>query len=209
MTESFSTEGVRGFLHRPAQSNGDALVLTHGAGSNCQAPLLVKLAEGFADAGYLVLLYDLPFRQDRAGGSPFPAGQAKDREGIARAVDAVRPMVTGRLFAGGHSYGGRQTTMLASERGELADALLLLSYPLHPPKKPDQMRTAHFPQLRVRSLFVHGSSDSFGSFEEMAAALELIPARTDLLKVQGSGHDLKNAPKMFAEIERHLQGLTK
>jgi hypothetical protein len=56
---------VRGLLHRPANSNGSGLVLTHGAGSNCQAPLLVALAETFANAGFIVLRCDLPYRQDR------------------------------------------------------------------------------------------------------------------------------------------------
>src|ERR1051326_5954180 len=81
MEESFHAEGVRGILHRPASPNGSALVLTHGASSNCNAPLLVRLAGTFADAGYLVLRYDLPFRQQRPRGSPFPAGAARDREG--------------------------------------------------------------------------------------------------------------------------------
>ena len=56
---------VRGFLYRPERPNGQGLVLTHGAGSNCQAPLLIAVAESFSSAGFLVLRCDLPFRQDR------------------------------------------------------------------------------------------------------------------------------------------------
>ena len=114
MEEPFAASGVRGFLHSPEAGNGHALLLTHGAGSNCQAPLLVRLSRAFESAGYLVLRYDLPFRQQRPKGPPFPAGAARDREGIAHAVELVRPMVNGRIFVGGHSYGGRQSAMLAA-----------------------------------------------------------------------------------------------
>src|SRR5947209_1181187 len=70
---------VRGFLHEPAQPNGDALLLTHGAGANCQSKLLTALGTVFAEAGFLVLRSDLPFRQSRPHGPPFPAMAARDR----------------------------------------------------------------------------------------------------------------------------------
>jgi hypothetical protein len=181
---------VRGFLHEPAQPNGDGLVLTHGAGANCQSKLLIALAHAFADAGYLVLRCDLPFRQSRPHGPPFPALAARDREGLRRAVDVLRSKTPGRIFLGGHSYGGRQGSMLASEQPQLIAGLLLLSYPLHPPRKPAELRTAHFPQLKTSSLFVHGGRDPFGSHDEMKAALALIPAQTMLLEIEGAGHEL-------------------
>jgi predicted alpha/beta-hydrolase family hydrolase len=81
--------------------------------------------------------------------------------------------------------------MLAAGKPGLADALLLLSYPLHPPQKPAQLRTAHFPQLRTPALFVHGERDPFGSLEEMRAAIALIPAVTKLMAIEKAGHDLK------------------
>lgn len=181
---------VRGFLHEPAQPNGDALVLTHGAGANCQSKLLVAIANSFADAGYLVLRCDLPFRQSRPHGPPFPAMAARDREGLLRAIEVLRSRTPGRLFLGGHSYGGRQASMLAAEHPQLVAGLLLLSYPLHPPRKPAELRTAHFPQLRTPALFVHGGRDPFGSHEEMRSALALIPAVNSLLEVEGAGHEL-------------------
>src|SRR5258707_764980 len=120
---------VRGFLHRPAIPNGGGLVLTHGAGSNCQAPLLIAFAKAFAEGGFVVLRCDLPYRQD-------------------------------------------------------------LSYPLHPPRKPEQLRTQHFFDLRTPPLFVHGVSDPFGSIAELEQALKIIPAKTRLLTIEGAGHDL-------------------
>src|SRR5882762_2029046 len=181
---------VRGFLHSPGNPNGDALILTHGAGSNCNAPLLVTLAEAFAAHGFTVLRCDLPFRQERRTGPPFPGNAERDRTGICNAVVAMRKFVSGRIFLGGHSYGGRQSTMLCAGEPDLVTGLLLLSYPLPPPRKPEQLRTQHLPNLRTPSVFVHGTRDPFGSVEEMERALQLIPARKDLLKVEGAGHDL-------------------
>jgi uncharacterized protein len=203
--ERYESDGLRGVLHRPSRANGNGIVLTHGAGSNCQASLLLRMARAFEEAGWHVLRYDLPFRQQRPGGPPFPAQAARDREGVIEAVHAMRGMADGRLVAGGHSYGGRQTAMAASEHPELADSLLLFSYPLHPPRKPEQLRNGFFPELRTPALFVHGTRDPFGTIEELRANLALIPARTDVIAIEGGGHDLKRAPDLAQEIiERML-----
>ena len=147
---------VRGLLHRPINPNGSGLVLTHGAGSNCQAPLLIALAEAFSAAGFVVLRCDLPYRQDRPYGPPGPGDAKRDRAGLKNAVEAVRNLARGRVFLGGHSYGGRQASMLCAEFPENAPeevaGLLLLSYPLHPPRKLDQLRTQHFFHLDRKSV---------------------------------------------------------
>jgi predicted alpha/beta-hydrolase family hydrolase len=206
MEQVFGSDGVRGVLHTPDSPNGDAFALTHGAGSNCNAPLLQILSRAFAEAGYAVLRYDLPFRQLRPKAPPFPAAAARDREGIGQAIAAVRGLAPGRIYAGGHSYGGRQTAMAAAEHAGLADALLLLSYPLHPPNKPEQLRTAHFPALRTPALFVHGTKDPFGTIEEMRAALELIPAKKELLALNGLGHDLAQGRFDVGQLPGHFPG---
>ena len=200
MEEVFEIEGLRGILHVPERPSGDALALTHGAGSNANAPLLISLARTFCEAGMLVLRYDLPFRILRASGPPFPAAAARDREGVLRAVETLRPRATGRVFAGGHSYGGRQTAMMAAERPSMADGLLLLSYPLHPPRKPAELRTGFFGEWRTPALFVHGTRDPFGTVEELRNAMTLIAARVDLMAVEGAGHDLRQATRMGEEI---------
>lgn len=184
---------MRGFLHRARGADADGLVLTHGAGANCQTFLLKTLAEAFCEAGVSVLRCDLPFRQARPHGPP-PRGNAeKDQDGLRAAVAAMRRETSGRISLGGHSYGGRQASMLAAAAPELAERLLLLSYPLHPPKRPDQMRTGHFPSLQTPALFVSGERDGFGTPAEMERALKLIPARTELLLVAGAGHELMTA----------------
>jgi hypothetical protein len=181
---------VRGFLHAPSQPNGSTIVLTHGAGANCQSKLLIEISDAFAESGFSVLRFDLPFRTERPHGPPSPGGAARDREGLRRAVAIMKERKAGPIFLGGHSYGGRQATILVSEDAHLVDGLLLLSYPLHPPKKPDQLRTSHFPKLKKPAFFVHGTRDPFGTIPEMKSALKLIPASHLLLEVEGAGHDL-------------------
>jgi predicted alpha/beta-hydrolase family hydrolase len=181
---------VRGVLHRPALPPGDGLVLTHGAGGNCAAPLLVALAEAFAKAGLTVLRCDLPYRQARPKGPPSPSGAARDRDGLRQAVRELRSIVPGRVFLGGQSYGGRQASMLAAEEPGLVDGLLLLSYPLHPPGRAHELRTEHFARLRTPTLFAHGSIDPFGSLDEIEAARPSIAAATALVAFEGAGHGL-------------------
>lgn len=186
----FESGPVQGLLHRPANPVGDAVVLTHGAGADCRSPLLVAIASALADAGISVLRYDLPFRKTRPHGPPFPAGASRDREGLREAAYALHSLVAGRIILGGHSYGGRQASMLIAEDTTVADALLLLSYPLHPPKKPDDVRTSHFHAIRVPTMFVHGTNDPFGTMEEMQNALRLIPGANVLVPIEKAGHDL-------------------
>jgi predicted alpha/beta-hydrolase family hydrolase len=191
---------VRGFLHRPDSPSGDSLILTHGAGGNAQMALLVALAEAFAGAGFAVLRCDLPFRQQRPYGPPRPGDAVRDREGLKHAMAAMWKLFPGRIFLGGQSYGGRQASMLLAEtpvgeQPKLADGLLLLSYPLHPPGHPEKLRTRHLPKIEVPMMFVSGTRDPFGTIDEIESARKLIPAKTLLLPVEGAGHDLGFAGK--------------
>jgi uncharacterized protein len=192
---------VRGDLHPAAGPSGDALVLTHGAGSSASHPFLVALAATLADRGLTVLRCDLPYRQARRTGPPPRGSAAVDREGLRRAVEAVRERVSGRVFLGGQSYGGRQATMLAAESPGLVAGLLVLSYPLHPPRRSSDLRTAHFPALRTPALFVHGTADPFGSQDEMRVALPLIGGPVSLVVIDRAGHDLANARRPAAMRE--------
>jgi uncharacterized protein len=219
---------VRGFLHEPAEPNGGAILLTHGAGANCQSKLLVELADAFAASAFTVLRFDLPFRIERRFGPPRPGNAARDREGLRRAVAVMKEKQRQNaggakkgkepraIFLGGHSYGGRQATMLAAQESSsgslLVDALLLLSYPLHPPSKPEQLRTSHLPKLNTPAFFVHGTRDPFGTTEEMNAALKLIPARHALFEVESAGHDLlgkKTASELPARVVSEFQSFVR
>lgn len=210
VTDQSATPAVRGFLHEPEIPNGSGLIFTHGAGGNAQAPLLRALADTFAAAGFTVLRCDLPFRQVRPFGPPGPGDAARDRAGLSNAVAALKSALAApllpdfgrngdfpkpntqshRIYLAGHSYGGRQASMLCAEHPDLAAGLLLLSYPLHPPRRPEQQRTQHFPNLRTPTLFIHGTRDPFGTIAELELAIKMVPAKTRLVAIEGAGHDL-------------------
>lgn len=185
---------VRGYLHRPDAQSGTGLALTHGASSDCNALFLVALAERFAAAGFTVLRCDLPFRQKRPSGPPHGSGD-EGRAGLRNAVRALAELLPGPVYLGGRSYGGRQASLLAAEEPALVGGVLLLSYPLHAPGNPAKLRTEHFLNLHVPTLFIHGMKDPFGSVEEIQAARKLIPAKTEFVAVEGAGHDLGYSKK--------------
>ncbi len=194
---------VRGFIHQPGGDAQAGLVLTHGAGASCESKLLVMAAGAFAQAGFLVLRCDLPFRQVRPYGPPSPGSADRDRQGLKRAVETLRQTISGPVYLGGHSYGGRQASMLAADEPGITAGLLLLSYPLHPPRRPEQLRTAHWPKLSTPAMFVHGSRDPFATFEEMKSAMALLAGRHTLLEIDGAGHERlgrKGNPNFGAEI---------
>src|SRR5260370_19635383 len=115
---------VRGFWHEPAGQQAGVLVLTHGGGSNASSPLLVAVAEAFVEVGFAVLRCDLPFRQARPHGPPFPATAAQDRAGILNAVLSVRDRGWGgRLGVGGRSEWGPRASMCARGKADTCGPL--------------------------------------------------------------------------------------
>ena len=191
---------VRGVLHRPSAPTGDGVVLAHGAGANRESPVLRAVAGALAAQGIAALRIDLPFRQARPKGPPSPAWAERDREGLRRALAALARRCPGRLVLGGHSYGGRQASMLLADAPGLAQGLLLLAYPLHPPGRPERRRTEHLITLRTPTVFVHGTRDPFGFIDELDEARGMMPGPTRLLAVRDAGHDLgARADAAFAE----------
>ena len=199
---------VHGFLHSAPGDSVGSIVLTHGAGGNAKAPLLMALCERFAAIGLSALRCDLPFRQRRPTGPPSPSDAQRDQDGLRRAITLMKERFGGRAFLGGVSYGGRQASMLVAQEPALVEGLLLLSYPLHPPGRAAQLRTAHFPGLQVPSLFVSGTRDSFGTEEELQAAIKLISGRAKLVPIEGAAHGLlqkSNREKLPEKIVQEFE----
>ena len=180
-------DAIGAIAHRPAGDPAGVLLLTHGAGGNRDSPLLVHLCDEWAGRGWLALRYNLPYRRRRPKGPP--SGSAADRAGVAEAIAAARALSGGPLIVGGHSYGGRLTSMVVADGAE-ADGLRLFSYPLHAPGKPDRLRTEHFGSIRTPTVFTHGTRDPFGTIDELRAAARLIPAPVEIVEITGARHDL-------------------
>ena len=183
---------IAGVAHRPDGEPAGVVVLTHGAGGNRDSPLLQQVCDEWALRGWLAVRYNLPYRRRRPSGPP-SGSAAADRAGIDEAITLCRGLAGGPLIAGGHSYGGRLTSMVAAGGTPAGlDVLTLFSYPVHPPGKPERARTEHLPDIRVPTVFTHGTSDPFGTPAEVDAAAALIGAATELVEIAGAGHDLRS-----------------
>ncbi len=182
-------EQIAGIAHAPAGVPAGVVLLTHGAGGSRESPLLVRTCEEWARRGWLAVRYNLPFRRRRPTGPPSGSATA-DRAGVAEAIALAHALVDGPVIAGGHSYGGRLTSMVVAEEPGPVAALTLFSYPLHPPGKPERLRTGHLGAIIAPTVFIHGASDPFGSIAELRTAAALIPARAEVVEIPGVGHDL-------------------
>ncbi|ETB17382.1 alpha/beta hydrolase [Mycobacterium avium subsp. avium 11-4751] len=182
---------IAGIDHRPDGFPEGVVVLTHGAGGNRDSPLLQQVCEEWAQCGWLAVRYNLPFRRRRPTGPPSGSGAA-DRAGIVEAITLCRGLADGPLIAGGHSYGGRQTSMVVAAGDAAVDVLTLFSYPVHPPGKPERARTEHLPAITVPTVFTHGTSDPFGTPEELNAAAALVGGTTAVVEIASARHDLRS-----------------
>jgi uncharacterized protein len=180
---------IAGIAHEPSSAPCGVVVLTHGAGGSRESALLQHLCDEWARRGWLAIRYNLPYRRRRPKGPP-SGSVTTDRAGIVEAVGVCRELADGPLIAGGHSYGGRLTSMVIAEGAQPVDVLTLFSYPVHPPGKPERARTEHLPDIAVPTAFTHGTSDPFGTVEEVRAAAGLIAAPTEIVEIAGARHDL-------------------
>ncbi len=182
---------IAGVAHEPIGPPNGVVVLTHGAGGNRDSALLQQVCDEWARRGWLAVRYDLPYRRRRPTGPPSGSATA-DRAGIVEAIALCRGLAGGPLVAGGHSYGGRLTSMVVAAGDASVDVLTLFSYPVHPPGKPERLRTEHLPDIGVPTVFTHGTSDPFGTPAEVRAAAALVGARTEVVEIAGARHDLRS-----------------
>ncbi|MFW0786797.1 alpha/beta fold hydrolase [Gordonia sp. CPCC 206044] len=202
---TYDSDGVVAEVTRPTGEPTGIAVLAHGAGGNRHAVILRAVADELCARGLVVARIDLPYRQRRPKGPPSPSTAPADRDGIRAACAVFRDEAPGPLIVGGHSYGGRQASMAVAEEskaedGGLADGLLLTSYPLHPPGKPERLRTEHLPSITIPTVVVHGSTDPFATPTELADAVALIPAPTRIVEIEKVGHNLNPDRRPTAEL---------
>lgn len=175
-----------------SQARTTGLLLTPGASATREQPALVALDEAVRALGVTVERMDFPYTQ---------AGRrAPDRPPVL--LDAVRAgaarLAVDDLYLGGRSMGGRICSMAVAD-GLEARGLVLVSYPLHPPGKPDKLRTEHFPRLDVPCLFVSGTKDTFGRPDELEAATAAIPGEVTHVWIEGGDHGLRRKDAAVVE----------
>jgi predicted alpha/beta-hydrolase family hydrolase len=181
-----------------------ALILGHGAGAGQNSPFMVKFATALASRGIETITFNfayievgrrVPDRNDRL--------EAAWRRIIAAYRDGEIGARAPRLAIGGKSMGGRIASQVAATGGAGLAGLVFLGYPLHPPGRPDKLRSAHLPQIRVPMLFVQGSRDTFGTPQELAPILEALPAPAELCVIEDGDHSFKvrkSAPRSQAAV---------
>ena len=172
-------------LHYRANSPKGSLILAHGAGADQHHPFMVTFAGGLATRGIEVFTFNFVHTEKKK--------RLPDRndalEACWRAVIAQTPAEN--LFVGGKSMGGRIASQVLAKDRRCAEGLVFLGYPLHPPGKPDTLRTAHWPEINVRTLFVQGTRDPFGSPDELTPHLKKLGAEATVVPVLGGDHSFK------------------
>ena len=165
-------------------------MLAHGAGAGQRHPFMVSVAKALAGRGIDVVTFNFPYmEQKRRSPDRAPVLESCFRSVVATASQQ-RSLRTRRLFIGGKSMGGRMATHLAAQGLDGLKGVIALGYPLHPPGKPEQMRTAHLPAIRAPVLIVQGERDAFGTPAELAPVIESMRADVSLHVVAGGDHSL-------------------
>jgi len=181
---------------------GDVVfVLAHGAGAHRDHPAMVGLRDALVGRGITVVTFDYPYA---AEGRRAPDRAPKLLACHRAVVGWVREHVPGRLVLGGRSMGGRMASMLVAE-GVACTALVLYSYPLHPPGRPDRLRIDHLDDIAVPTLVVWGTRDPFASRELVDVHLR---SRFEVAEVEGAGHSFEVPRRTLEEVQAEVAEAT-
>lgn len=181
-------------------------MLAHGAGGNQASAFMVRFAGALAARGIDAVTFNfvyseqgrrLPDRNDKL--------EACYRQQIAAFRDGAfgESVGRGKLVIGGKSMGGRIASQVAAADAAGVSGLVLLGYPLHPPGRPDQMRTKHLADIRTPLLIVQGARDAFGTPDELRPILRRLKAPADLHVVEAGDHSFK-VPKSAGTAQEHV-----
>ena len=176
------------------------LLLAPGASASRDQPALVAIDDAVTALGLEVERIDFPYR---LAGRRWPDPPAVLIETVIASTRALAARSGGAsdsaaVLLGGRSMGGRICSMAVAE-GLPARGLVLVSYPLHPPGRPEKLRSEHFPRLRLPCLFISGSRDAFASPGELEEATSVIPGPVALTVVDGD-HGLKRRDAEVASL---------
>jgi uncharacterized protein len=190
-------------VYEPAENDphGECcFVCAHGAGGNMNDRGILQTANTLRSRGLGVVRFNFLYKEKKSG-RPDPMPRLK--ECITAVVSRVREELDPKkLIIGGRSMGGRAASMLAADGFE-CDGLLLLAYPLHPPGKPDQLRDAHLPAIKVPVMCFNGTRDPFCTPDLMKGALKNVKTDWKMHWIEGADHSfhvLKSSGRTDAEV---------
>jgi len=189
----------------PAQAPRATLILAHGAGAPQTHPWMIAMARAIAARGVEVVTFNFLYKEQKRGA---PDKKALLEATWLAAIAAVRARlgdsVKRPLLIGGKSMGGRIATQVAVDPSLRLRAVVLLGYPLHPPGKPEQLRTAHLPSVAASMLFFQGTRDPFGSPDELRPHLKGTCKGTRLIEIEGGDHSLATTKKSGVTLEQTM-----
>jgi len=193
---------VSGRLCLPRDRRDALLVLAHGAGNDMDNPFLSFVHEGVAASGIASLKFNFPYKE---AGRRAPDSRAKLQATWRSVINWARShpeLCDCALFAGGKSLGGRMASLVVAE-GESVDGFVFLGYPLHPARKKDQLRIAHFGALRPPALFIQGNRDALCDLSLLRDALKDIDWPTEVHVINGGDHSF-NVPKGLGVTDQRV-----
>jgi predicted alpha/beta-hydrolase family hydrolase len=186
-------EAVTAFLYPAAKTQraGVSLILGHGAGANQLSAFMREFASGLAERGIDVVTFNFLYMEQ---GRKIPDPAPKLESCYRAVIDAVvkhRKLKGNRLVIGGKSMGGRIASQVAASHADNIDGLVFLGYPLHPPGRPDKLRSDHLPKIKAPMLFVQGARDAFGTKQEIESIIKKLKLPAELYSIEGGDHSLK------------------
>jgi predicted alpha/beta-hydrolase family hydrolase len=207
------SHSVTALVYPAAQRDraGVTLILGHGAGAGQTSDFMVKFADALATRGIDVVTFNFLYSEQRRR-SPDPTGRLE--ECYRAVIEAVRhraELAENRLAIGGKSMGGRIASQVAATDSSILVGLVFLGYPLHPPGRPDHLRSKHLSQIKAPMLFVQGSRDAFGTPDELRPIIARLATTADLYVVEGGNHSFKipkksgiKQEKVYCDIQDHI-----
>jgi|KBSSwiStaDraftv2_1062776.scaffolds.fasta_scaffold133914_2 predicted alpha/beta-hydrolase family hydrolase len=183
-----------------------SLILGHGAGANQLSGFMRLFGAGLAERGLDVLTFSfLYMEQGRKIPDPGPRLESCYRAVIDTVVKHKK-LKGNRLVIGGKSMGGRIASQVAASQPDDIDGLVFLGYPLHPPGRPDKLRSEHLPKIKVPMLFVQGSRDAFGNKQEIEMIIKELKLSAELYAIEGGDHSFK-VPKSASITQQQVYTL--
>ncbi|UCE39864.1 MAG: dienelactone hydrolase family protein [Candidatus Aminicenantes bacterium] len=199
-------ERVSGILSIPEnfeKEKGSGVIIAHGAGNDMNNPMLVSFAEGLANAGYLAMRFNFPYKEKGKKAPDPPKKLDQTWVSVFEYFRKESGFSHAKIFAAGKSMGGRIASQLVAEGKLPVGRLILLGYPLHPPGQKKKLRDAHLPGIKVPMLFFAGTRDSLCDLELLKNVLGGLKIPWALEVIEGGDHSFK-VPKSYDIPEREV-----
>jgi predicted alpha/beta-hydrolase family hydrolase len=198
--DGHSVSAAVAYPTEPVAHPGTVVILAHGAGNDMNSPFLSAVHEGLAGCGYVTVKFNFLYKEMRRGAPDRPPVLEATYARVLDAVCADARITAKRVIIGGKSLGGRIATHIAAH-GAAVSGLILLGYPLHPPRRQDQPRVAHLSKIGAPMLFFCGTRDALCDLELLRRTLKSLRASITLHVIQGADHSFNLPKKLGREAD--------